>query len=319
MCLTFGDSPEGLLVGMSVGWGSRQRCAPRPRGLAALPTGTAIRCRIAPRQLGGQRPADTNTACERRTHATWVTRSRKEGLHDRRGRANPQRTTTPHRDHLSDPGCGARAVDGTRLPLGEHRRCRGAAQSASPRSTDAGPTGNNSWSRCSQRFVPPGEVADLGSFRDEVAAFLRERADLYGNAGIRRILASAVAASSEDEDFHRAIQPFLDRFPAGMRTIIQRGIARGDVRADVDIGAAHRDDQRLVLLPQHHRTQGPRPPRRGLRRRPRQHRRRATDAGLAGRIDSSDARTPDLAPPFATRPPRPVGRTLIGTSADRGS
>ena len=87
----------------------------------------------------------------------------------------------------------------------------------------------------SQRFVPPGEVADLGSFRDEVAAFLRERADLYGNAGIRRILASAVAASSEDEDFHRAIQPFLDRFPAGMRTIIQRGIARGDVRADVDI------------------------------------------------------------------------------------
>ena len=87
----------------------------------------------------------------------------------------------------------------------------------------------------SQRFVPPGEVADLGSFRAEVAAFLRERADLYGNAGIRRILASAVAASSEDEDFHRAIQPFLDRFPAGMRTIIQRGIARGDVRADVDI------------------------------------------------------------------------------------
>jgi len=87
----------------------------------------------------------------------------------------------------------------------------------------------------SQRFVPPGEVADLGSFRDEVAAFLRERADLYGNAGIRRILASAVAASSEDEDFHRAIQPFLDRFPAGMRTIVQRGIARGDVRADVDI------------------------------------------------------------------------------------
>lgn len=87
----------------------------------------------------------------------------------------------------------------------------------------------------SQRFVPPGEVADLGSFRDEVAAFLRNRADLYRHAGIRRILASAVAASAEDEDFHRAIQPFLDTFPAGMRTIIQRGIARGDVRADVDI------------------------------------------------------------------------------------
>ena len=86
-----------------------------------------------------------------------------------------------------------------------------------------------------QRFVPPGEVADLGSFRDEVAAFLRNRADLYRNAGIRRILASAVAASAEDEDFYRAIQPFLDRFPAGMRAIIQRGIARGDVRADVDI------------------------------------------------------------------------------------
>lgn len=87
----------------------------------------------------------------------------------------------------------------------------------------------------SQRFVPPGVVADLGSFRDEVAAFLRGRADLYGNAGIRRILASAVAASAEDEDFYRAIQPFLDSFPAGMRAIIQRGIARGDVRADVDI------------------------------------------------------------------------------------
>ena len=87
----------------------------------------------------------------------------------------------------------------------------------------------------SQRFVPPGEIGDLGSFHDEVAAFLRNRAELYGDSGIRCILASAVAASSEDENFHRAIQPFLDRFPAGMRAVIQRGIARGDVRADVDI------------------------------------------------------------------------------------
>jgi AcrR family transcriptional regulator len=86
-----------------------------------------------------------------------------------------------------------------------------------------------------ERFVPPGEVPDLGSFRDEVAAFLRNRADLYRHAGTRRILASAAAASAEDEDFYRAIQPFLDRFPAAMRAIIQRGIARGDVRADVDI------------------------------------------------------------------------------------
>ena len=44
-----------------------------------------------------------------------------------------------------------------------------------------------------------------------------------------------MAASAEDEDFHRAVQLFLDRFPAGMRAIIQRGIARGEVRADVDI------------------------------------------------------------------------------------
>ena len=44
----------------------------------------------------------------------------------------------------------------------------------------------------SQRFVPPGEIGDLGSFHDEVAAFLRNRAELYGDSGIRCILASAV-------------------------------------------------------------------------------------------------------------------------------
>ncbi|HEY5853958.1 MAG TPA: TetR/AcrR family transcriptional regulator [Aldersonia sp.] len=86
-----------------------------------------------------------------------------------------------------------------------------------------------------ERLVPPGEVPDLGSFRDEVVAFLRDRAQMYRTSGVRRIMAGIVAASAEDEDFHRDVEPFTDRFPAGMRTIIQRGIARGDVRPDVDI------------------------------------------------------------------------------------
>ncbi len=86
-----------------------------------------------------------------------------------------------------------------------------------------------------ERFVPPGEVPDLGSFRDEVVAFLRDRAEMYRTSGVRRIMAGTVAASAEDEDFHRDVEPFLDKFPAGMRIIIQRGIARGDVRPDVDI------------------------------------------------------------------------------------
>ncbi|MFD9667147.1 TetR/AcrR family transcriptional regulator [Rhodococcus sp. NPDC059968] len=86
-----------------------------------------------------------------------------------------------------------------------------------------------------ERLVPPGEIPDLGSFRDEVVAFLRDRAEMYRTSGVRRIMAGAVAASAEDENFHRDVEPFLDRFPAGMRMIIQRGIARGDVRPDVDI------------------------------------------------------------------------------------
>ncbi|MFC0454133.1 TetR/AcrR family transcriptional regulator [Rhodococcus jostii] len=86
-----------------------------------------------------------------------------------------------------------------------------------------------------ERLVPPGEVPDLGSFRDEVVAFLRDRAAMYRTKGVRRIMAGSVAASAEDDDFQRDVQPFLDRFPAGMRIIIQRGIARGDVRPDVDI------------------------------------------------------------------------------------
>jgi len=86
-----------------------------------------------------------------------------------------------------------------------------------------------------ERFVQPREVPDLGSFRAEVLAFLRDRAEIYKSAGVRRIMAGSVAASNEDADFHRDVQPFIDRFPAGMRRIIQRGIARGEVRPDIDI------------------------------------------------------------------------------------
>ncbi|MGW6459663.1 TetR/AcrR family transcriptional regulator, partial [Streptomyces sp. NPDC055078] len=85
------------------------------------------------------------------------------------------------------------------------------------------------------RFVVPGDVPDLGSFRAEVTAFLRDRAELYRQPGVRRTMAGMVAACADDEEFHGEVRTFLDRFPAAMRVIVRRGIARGEVRPDVDV------------------------------------------------------------------------------------
>ncbi|WP_371795108.1 TetR/AcrR family transcriptional regulator [Streptomyces sp. NBC_01718] len=86
-----------------------------------------------------------------------------------------------------------------------------------------------------ERFVVPADVPDLGTFRDEVTEFLRNRAEMYRQPRVRRMMAGVVAACTEDAEFHGEVQQFLDRFPAAMRLIIQRGIARGEVRPDTDV------------------------------------------------------------------------------------
>ncbi|WP_328535594.1 TetR/AcrR family transcriptional regulator [Streptomyces sp. NBC_00344] len=86
-----------------------------------------------------------------------------------------------------------------------------------------------------ERFVAPADIPDLGSFKAEVTEFLRNRGEMYRSPRVRRIMAGMIAACTEDEEFHGEVQPFIDRFPAAMRLIIQRGIARGEVRPDTDV------------------------------------------------------------------------------------
>ncbi|WP_371795097.1 TetR/AcrR family transcriptional regulator [Streptomyces sp. NBC_01718] len=141
-----------------------------------------------------------------------------------------------------DDGATAAILDATLELWGDVGYAAVTVDAVAARSGVSKPTVYRRWSSkrelliaALERFVMPGDVPDLGAFKAEVAAFLRNRAQMYRQPKVRRMMAGMVAACTEDEELHGEVQPFLDRFPAAMRLIIQRGIARGEVRPDVDV------------------------------------------------------------------------------------
>ncbi|GAB4052605.1 TetR/AcrR family transcriptional regulator [Catellatospora paridis] len=81
-------------------------------------------------------------------------------------------------------------------------------------------------------------VPDLGDFRAELRAVLDARLDVYRTPGTSRLLAGLIAAVEEDGEVRGAYQRYVSRIMGETRKILERGIARGDVRADVDVQAA---------------------------------------------------------------------------------
>lgn len=82
------------------------------------------------------------------------------------------------------------------------------------------------------------EVKDLGSFSAEVTWVLEYRLDLYRQPKILRLVGGLVGAATTDPQLMPIFTEWVEQLSRAIRQIIQRGIARGDVRADVDLHAA---------------------------------------------------------------------------------
>lgn len=81
-------------------------------------------------------------------------------------------------------------------------------------------------------------VPDMGDFRAELRAVLTARMEAYRLPGIGRLLAGVIGAASEAGAERGAYRDYTARVMSETRTLLERGIARGDVRADVDVPAA---------------------------------------------------------------------------------
>lgn len=88
-------------------------------------------------------------------------------------------------------------------------------------------------SRIGQLTVP-----DMGDFRAELRAVLTSRMETYRQPGIDRLLAGVIGVSAEQGCEREAFGAYAARVTSETRHVLERGVARGDVRADADLSAA---------------------------------------------------------------------------------
>ncbi|HET6764778.1 MAG TPA: TetR/AcrR family transcriptional regulator [Longimicrobiaceae bacterium] len=90
-----------------------------------------------------------------------------------------------------------------------------------------------------QRLLRHVPVPDTGTLRGDLLAEQRVLVGMYGNPATRTLLSGLVAAMARSHLISEAVRGGFagDRIHA-IRTVLQRGIARGEVRADVDVETA---------------------------------------------------------------------------------
>ncbi|MGW1916780.1 TetR/AcrR family transcriptional regulator [Streptomyces sp. NPDC002076] len=86
--------------------------------------------------------------------------------------------------------------------------------------------------------IGPLSVPDLGDIRAELREVLTARLEAYRLPGTARLLTELMAAAVEAGRESGEYVDYTDRMMAETRRILQRGIARGEVRPDVDIRSA---------------------------------------------------------------------------------
>ncbi|WP_425828169.1 TetR/AcrR family transcriptional regulator [Streptomyces fractus] len=78
-------------------------------------------------------------------------------------------------------------------------------------------------------------VPDMGDFRAELRAVLMERVRAYRQPGVGRLLAGVISAAAEAGAGREAFAAYVTRVTSETRHVLERGIARGDVRPDAPI------------------------------------------------------------------------------------
>jgi AcrR family transcriptional regulator len=82
-------------------------------------------------------------------------------------------------------------------------------------------------------------VPDTGSTREDLLALMREAVEVYSDPIKAGIMPSLVGAMPQRPELARAIRDgFLARRRAALRAVLDRGVARGDLRADLDVELA---------------------------------------------------------------------------------
>ncbi|MPY34172.1 TetR/AcrR family transcriptional regulator [Streptomyces adustus] len=86
--------------------------------------------------------------------------------------------------------------------------------------------------------IGPLSVPDLGDIWAELREVLTARLAAYRLPGTARLLTELMASAAEADGARGEYVDYTDRLMAETRRILQRGIARGEVRPDVDIRSA---------------------------------------------------------------------------------
>ncbi|MFD5813586.1 TetR/AcrR family transcriptional regulator [Streptomyces sp. NPDC127038] len=81
-------------------------------------------------------------------------------------------------------------------------------------------------------------VPDLGSFRAELHFVLTARLEAYRLPGSDRLIAGLIGAAAETGAIRGQYAEYTERITSETRRILERGIARGDVRPGTDVRAA---------------------------------------------------------------------------------
>ncbi|MEU6271060.1 TetR/AcrR family transcriptional regulator [Streptomyces populi] len=81
-------------------------------------------------------------------------------------------------------------------------------------------------------------VPDMGDFRAELRAVLTARMEAYRQPGVARLLAGVIGTAAEAEAEPAAYRAYTARVMSQTRHLLERGVARGEVRPDVDLDDA---------------------------------------------------------------------------------
>ena len=82
-------------------------------------------------------------------------------------------------------------------------------------------------------------VPDTGSTREDLLALMREAVAVYRDPVKAGVMPSLVGAMPQRPELARAIRDgFLAQRRAALRTVLDRGVARGGLRADLDVELA---------------------------------------------------------------------------------
>jgi AcrR family transcriptional regulator len=79
------------------------------------------------------------------------------------------------------------------------------------------------------------DAPDLGSFADEIHWILEQRLEDYREPGTLRLVGSLVGAATSDPQLQALFTEWVEQLSRAIRRVVQRGIARGDVRPEIDI------------------------------------------------------------------------------------